>query len=258
MTYLDLRRHIAERFDEATLEAFPYPHIIIADFFQPDVYEKILAFNPFKQNLGKHWIAPEHIGNTGNETPYDRRRQINFHHGDAYEALPEARVFWTALKETFLGGAWFPKLVYRKYPEYFGIRYGDIVTSDEFWKQFRPQLFVQRHEPGYYIGPHTDIALRVFTCIFAFASQNGYEKHGTLLLRHRDPYVRSSGSKHHSFDGFDIVKTAEYRPNSFFLFFRTDHSFHAVAPVGGDVPNERYGMQYQFHEPGNGLLRDIG
>ncbi len=52
-------------------------------------------------------------------------------------------------------------------------------------------------------------------------------------------------------------KLVPYRPNNFLLFFKTRHSFHSVAAVGEDVPNQRYGMQLQFHEPQGGVFRDL-
>ena len=67
------------------------------------------------------------------------------------------------------GDSSFPKLVSTEFPEYFAIRYGELAQRDDFFDRYRREFFLQRHERGYYIGPHTDIPSRVFTCIFSFA-----------------------------------------------------------------------------------------
>src|SRR5581483_513165 len=33
--------------------------------------------------------------------------------------------------------------------------------------------------------------------------------------------------------------------------------FHGVKTISPDVPNERYGMQFQFHEPWGGVFQDL-
>jgi hypothetical protein len=161
------------------------------------------------------------------------------------------------LKNCFLGSNWFEGLVAKKYSEYFRIRFGDLVEEPKFLTYFRKELFLQRHEPGYYIGPHTDIPTRVFTCIFSFAAGPGFEDLGTQLLAHKDPLVRCWGNDHYSPDDFVIKKLAPYTANNFLLFFKTRQSFHSVKDIGNEVPNQRYGMQFQFYEPGGGLFKDL-
>jgi hypothetical protein len=119
------------------------------------------------------------------------------------------------------------------------------------------QLFVQRHEPGFCIGPHTDLPTRIFTCIFSFADREGFDEYGTQLLAHRNRLVRCWGTDHYAADDFVVRKLVPYRPNNFLLFFKTRHSFHAVAAIDEHVPNQRYGMQFQFHEPPEGVFRDL-
>jgi hypothetical protein len=97
----------------------------------------------------------------------------------------------------------------------------------------------------------------VFTCIFSFAEKPGFEEFGTQLLTHRDPLARCWGDAHHGMDDFTVAGTAEYRPNNFLLFFKTRQSFHAVKTISADVPNSRYGMQFQCYEPRGGLFRDL-
>ena len=191
-------------------------------------------------------------------TPYYARKQINFHENDRFEADPGSMQFWTGVKECFLGSQWFESLILKKYPEYFQLRFGDIsLVLPDFLSMFRKELFLQRHEIGYHIGPHTDIPTRVFTCIFSFAERPGFERYGTELLAHKDRMVRCWGNDHYDMCDFIVRKIAEYKPNNFFLFFKTCESFHSVIGITSDVPNQRYGMQFQFYEPRQGLLKDL-
>jgi len=253
----DIRRHIELKFEAADIERSPFPHLIISDFFPQDVFEKILSFNPFKGNEGVEWLEKRASKEVSSRTPYHARKQINFHVGQPFEAAPDATAFWKEITDCFLADDWFPRLVYRKYDDFFRLRFGDLVDEADFFSHFRRELFLQRHEPGYYIGPHTDIPTRVFTCIFAYADRPGFERYGTELLAPRDRMQRCWGSDHYGPENFQVKKIAPYSPNNFLLFFKTRHSFHSVAAIDDLVPNQRYGMQFQFYEPSGGLFEDL-
>jgi hypothetical protein len=68
---------------------------------------------------------------------------------------------------------------------------------------------------------------------------------------------RCWGNNHYSPKDFVIKKIAPYSPNNFLLFFKTRQSFHSVREIDNTVPNERYGMQFQFYEPFKGLFNDL-
>lgn len=248
-----VRRHIEARFRTAELEHSPSPHLVIERFFPEDVYRDILRFNLFRQNVGVEWLTREQDPTH----PYYARKQINFHEGQSYEASPEARAFWEELSDVLLKGDWFPRRIYDLFPVYFRLRFGDLVDDQDFFGHFSRQLFLQRHESGYGIGPHTDIPIRVFTCIFSFAAQDGLEEYGTQFLAPKDRLDRCWGIDHHGPEGFEVRKLAPYRPNNFLLFFKTRHSFHSVKTIPEGMPDQRYGMQFQFYEPAGGLFRDL-
>jgi hypothetical protein len=252
-----VRERVEKKIASATLERSPFPHLVIEEFFPADVYAKIMAYNPFKDNRGVEWAPKSHSKETSSRTPYFARKQINFHASDPFDAPPEARAFWEEMRDVFLKDHWFDKLVAASYPEYFSIRFGDLFQDADFHDQFKRELFLQRHEPGYYIGPHTDIPTRVFTCIFSFAEREGFEEYGTQLLAHKDRLTRCSGYDHYGFEDFTVKKIAPYKPNNFLLFFKTRQSFHSVAAIDETVPNQRYGMQFQYYEPARGLFNDL-
>jgi hypothetical protein len=252
-----IRRHIEGRFATSSIETSPFPHMIIEDFFPADVYANILAYNPFRANQGREWASRVASAEVTSRTPYHARKHINFHVNDQFEAPPRQREFWTALSGIFLQDEWFERLVFDKYPAFFEIRFGDLMQDEDCFRLFRKEVFLQRHEPGYYIGPHTDVPTRVFTCIFSFADRSGFEEYGTELCVHKDRLVRCWGNDHYGPEDFIVRKVAPYRPNNFLLFFKTRHSFHAVKAITEAVPNQRYGMQFQLYEQKDGLFRDL-
>jgi hypothetical protein len=252
-----IRSHIEQKLSEATIEKHPFPHMIIEDFFPADVFTKLLAYNPFQKNRGVEWMDREASVDVTSRTPYFARKQINFHKDQKFEAPAEQLEFWNQLKALFLDGTWFERLVFQKYEDYFQLRFGDLIEEPDFLDLFTKEFFLQRHEPGYYIGPHTDVPARVFTCIFSLADRDGFEEFGTRLLKPKERLDRCWGNDHYSPENFEVVKTAPYKPNNFLLFFKTRHSFHAVDAITEDVPNQRYGMQFQFYEPSGGLLHDL-
>ncbi|WP_454717794.1 hypothetical protein [Caulobacter segnis] len=252
-----MRDHIERKIREAEIQFSPFPHLVIRDFFPQEVFDKIVEYNPFHANKGVEWLSKKHSEEISSNTPYYARKQINFHMNQKFEAPPEQRDFWNALKATFLIDDWFPKLILEKYPEYFKVRFGDLTQDTDFFSLMRRELFLQRHEPGYYIGPHTDIPTRIFTCIFSFATQPGFEQFGTELLAPKSRLDRCWGNDHYPPDAFDVKTVAPYSPNNFLLFFKTRQSFHSVRAIDDTVPNQRYGMQFQFYEPHGGLFNDL-
>ena len=206
MPHPSIRAHIENKIQEATLERSPFPHMIIENFFPPEIFNLILEHNLFRQNKGTEWLSKSYTQKLKTSTPYYARKQINFHRDDEFVASDEAKAFWQDLKSHFLEDDWFERLIFAKYPEYFYIRFGDFVDDDSFFESFRKELFLQRHEPGYFIGPHTDIPTRVFTGIFSFAEQDGFEDYGTELCVHKDPLARCWGCDHYEPDDFIVKK----------------------------------------------------
>ena len=252
-----LRRHIAKRIGDARLEHSPFPHLVVTEFFPPDVYAEIMRLNPFRETPGVEWLPRDASSNVSARTPYHARKQVDLRAPEIPAATPEAASFWRGIRDSLTGEDWFARLIVAQFPDYFRLRFGDLLDAADFYALMQTQLFLQRHEPGFAIGPHTDLPTRVFTCIFSFAESDGFEAFGTQLLAHKDRLVRCWGADHYAPGDFVVRKLVPYRPNGFLLFFKTRHSFHAVAPVTDEVPNQRYGMQFQFHEPPGGVFTDL-
>jgi hypothetical protein len=252
---VELREHIAGKFAQRTIEPFPSPHLIVNDFFPQDVYQQILAHNPFADNRGREWISSSEMRKRRQSTPYDRRKQVDLKAD--FVAPPDSRAFWQTLSDALLGDHWFANLIRNTYPAYFELRFGEAILDAGFWSELRHTMFVQRHEAGYHIGPHTDTPHRVFTCIWAFADQQGHEEFGTQFVRPKDRRVRCWGDLHHEHGDFEVATIAKYIPNNFVVFFKTRQSFHSVKLINQELPNQRYGMQIAYYEPYTGIFRDL-
>lgn len=229
---------------------------MVADVLPESVYARILEYNPFKTNPGREWATAKTMRRLRQPTPYDHRRQINFE-TDEYDASDGVKRFWADLSGAFLADDWIARAAYEAYPAYFDVRFGEAVLEPQFFRRLQRRLFVQRHEPGFSLGPHTDSPHRVFTCIFSFASETGFERYGTQFLRPKDPDVRCSGDLHHNYEDFDVVAEAPYAPNSLVLFFKTRQSFHCVPYIEPGIPNDRFGMQIGYYEPPTGVFKDL-
>ena len=226
-----LRDHIESKMALAPLAMSPTPHLVVEGFFPEETYARILSYNPFAANRGVEWMPKGASRNVSSRTPYHARKQINFHADQPFEAPADQQEFWGTLKRCFLGDNWFPELVIEKFLPISAPRFGDDARDPQFISKFRRELFLQRHDPGYYIGPHTDIPTRVFTCIFSFADRTGYEEYGTQFLTPKEPLARCWGNDHYDPADFDVHTVAPSR--TFLLFFKTRHSFHAVRSIPG-------------------------
>ncbi len=257
LVYNEIRNHIESKFEKSVVNEFPFPHLIIEDFFPEKIFAQIMSLNLFRNNSGQEWISKTDAEKMKTLTPYYARKQIDLLNDSLIGVHGEKGLFWKMIRDCLLEDNWFVNLVYKKYPSYFNIRFGEFVNTPDFHRLLEKELFLQRHEIGYYIGPHTDIPRRIFTCIFSFAEKEGFDRFGTELCAPVDPLKRCWGNDHYSYDEFKIEKVAPYRPNNFLLFFKTRQSFHSVCEIDGSVPNERFGMQFQFYEPINGVFSDM-
>jgi hypothetical protein len=251
-----LRAHLAAKIADQKVEVFPTPHLVIPNLMPEPVFEQILAFNPFGANKGKAWVSKDTMKKVRQDTPYDHRNQIDVEK-DQYSGSNDAKAFWRDLSFALMNEDWLAKQIYALYPPYFDLRFGELVQQPDFFSLLRRKLVVQRHEPGFFMGPHTDAPHRVFTCIFAWSAEPGFEQYGTTFQRPTNPLQRCWGDLHHKDADFSQVKTAPYARNSFLVFFKTRHSFHGVPKLAAGIPGDRYGAQLAYYEPSGGLFQDL-
>lgn len=130
---------------------------------------------------------------------------------------------------------------YRKYNDLYPNRYLFDTTTDSFWSgvcndfrvKFGVNIRVQLcHDlPGYSIGPHTDGKKEISTILYYLAKDDKDKHLGTSVYTPKNKDFTCDGKKHHPREYFDLLFTAEYKPNTAFGFIRSDNSFHGVEPT---------------------------
>jgi hypothetical protein len=239
------RAHVRSAILGAALRSDPSPHVFVEQVFSAPFYRKMLelfpgadAFTPW-QHSG---TPPEFFGN------YARRGQLVL--PDETERLrPELRQFWNGLS-AYLGAPEFARLLLKRFEDHYRRQFGSALEGSNFTERLRPGLVVNRHEPGYYLGPHTDRHEKVVTCVFYMPERDGLDHLGTAIYRPLEKEMRCRGLFHHDPARFELIATAPFRPNSMLIFARTDVFFHGVHRLTASElhGSERRGFQLQFYE----------
>lgn len=140
--------------------------------------------------------------------------------GTEYEPISKVRPT-KGYKERFVGKKEFPELLTESIKRAFCKKFG--VTGD-----FTSEALLIRDKPGYAIGPHTDSDVRILSAIFYLAKDDNHPELGTSLYVPKKKGFTCKGGPHHDREGFRKIKTIPYKPNTAFVFLKTDNSFHGV------------------------------
>lgn len=95
------------------------------------------------------------------------------------------------------------------------------------------ETILMRDGPGYKINPHTDATRKAVTALFYLTRDWSDAEHGTSIYVPKEPLEPTDG-KHMPREKFDLVWTAPGKPNSVFIFARTENSFHGCEPYAGE------------------------
>ena len=249
-----IRNSFESKIRSTEIQLSPFPHFQVENIWPEDIYNGFHEFNPLDQRKGlaKPWLQKH----SANNPHYKIRKQI-----DLYEVIkarnkdPDVQ-YWNIIHEALFKDNWYARLIGDHFKTYFATQYGPLMDEQGSWaNKIVQEWFVQRHDKGYFIGPHTDRHDRVFTNIFSLPKDTGYEHLGTSLWKAK-PGDLSYGGKHFGFKGFEKVAQMDYKPNQLFVFFKSRWAFHAVEKFQEVDPTLRYGMQIQVYEPSN-AFREI-
>ena len=239
---------ILERIRRAPVLADPFPHIQVMDVFPPRYYTALLDYI----SANGIFVPAMYPG-----VAVDLQA-VNFHdHGficanfaDARGLAPVCRVlrsepFARALLDKFSDSqTGCASAIPPEKHKYFCGGASDFTTVADLYRDL----------PGYEISPHADEPTKIVTFLLYFTPDASLRQFGTMLCR---PKAASDPSEHHRaaptggllkklikryfgiygffqrdywhpWERFDIVKTAEAVPNSFFAFAPNQDSFHAV------------------------------
>ena len=239
--------HLASAIAAAPLRSEPSPHVYIDGLFSDAFYDRLERAFPTAPDAFQRW---NHGGDPtiffGN---YDRRHEINFPH-DLKRLTEDQRVFWSGLSD-FLCGPAFARIVIERFRPFLRERFGDDLDDPSFFeRKMRGAVMLDKHDPGYYLGPHTDRYEKIVTCVFFMAERPGLDHLGTALYRPLEEGFTCRGIVHHDPKKFAVDEVMPFRPNSAFIFARSDVLFHGVEPMTEATlqGSSRPGFQMQFWE----------
>jgi hypothetical protein len=237
--------HIRMQVFAATKQLVPSEHLFVENVFSSQAYAAILREFPTHDSAFRTWHNPGppelRFGN------YEHRKEIVVPE-EAERLLPGQREFWSAMAALICGSD-FARMLLERFPEYARARFGDQLDDPSFVDDcMRGTMILNRHDAGYYLGPHTDRPEKVFTCVLYFPESEGLDHLGTTIYRPLDPTFTCSGIGHHDPALFEPIGTAPYRPNSMLIFPVTDVMFHGVRPfTEGELHgSQRRGIQMQI------------
>lgn len=221
-------RYTLEKIRNASVQLYPYPHMIIDSIFEPSFYECMMQALPRKNSAYKklfprverYEIALSRKPSTGNKGNNKKKK--------GYTPEPEPGPFWKAFNSVFgskdLTVAYLQKM------------HDTVVLRDvEFPPSWQDHLFwnmaLCRDITGYEIGPHTDSRGKIVTVLYYLPKDQSAPKNaGTCVVRSKSGRTQKHGSNWASWDDpdFEVVQQAEFIPNSVFVFAACHSSWHAV------------------------------
>lgn len=249
-----IRQHIKARLDATDVSLYPFPHLLVENFWPDEVYKNFHAHDPLIENndLARPWLKKHN----SNNPHYQIRKQIDLYKLMEYPSS-EHIDFWRTIHDVLFEDNWYLDQIHQKNQTYFATLYGPMCKENTWYNHVVQEWFVQKHDVGYFIGPHTDRLDRVFTNIWTFAKDDDHHELGTSLYVPQDGDI-SHGGRHFGFEGFTKVKQMPFAPNCLFVFFKSRFAFHAVDKINKVDETKRYGMQIQVYEkPMREITKDV-
>jgi len=219
--FSDVEESVVYKILNTPMNIYPYPHFYVESVFPEDFYLMLRA----------NWPDTAHL------TSISETARIRDGHykerfvlpllPDKIATLPvEMAAFWQEASSWLLGDRFLQVLI-QKFQPYIDKRFG----SSDIKLKLEPDALVVRDFTNYEIGPHTDLPIRLLSLLFYCPGSGGKEHLGTSIYRPVDTRFTCEEGQHYPFDKFRRITTMKYRPNSLFVFMRTNNSFHGVEKI---------------------------
>lgn len=230
----DAELALAYKFANAPVFEFPYPHFFIQDVFPKDFYESLQSSLPDPSLMIPIEEARPVKG-------YKERFVLEIGDQKGQDLLPpDKRDFWRDFSGWLRSGR-FAGLALRKFQPLIQQRFKNAPAPN-----FYDEALLVEDITKYALGPHTDSPKKVITMLFYLPKDHSQSHLGTSIYLPKDPTFKCPGGPHHKFDNFLRVQTMPFLPNSLFVFFKTDNSFHGVEPVT-DPDTRRWLLLYDIY-----------
>lgn len=217
----EILAHVAERLAATRVQREPFPHFYAEGFWPEAFYAELVANLPPDE-------AYERM-----PSPYEDRLQINLSRTSA--AALSAPV--QALEEILHSQAFFDLMTAPFVPEFAAVAEYRQPQIEQFGTPdglpVGGRTMLARDYAGFAIGPHADSIYKLVVGAFYLPRGPEFEQFGTSIYTHKQG-LRAWYSPHMDREDFDLVETFPNRPNSAFVFMKTDNSYHGVER--GDYP----------------------
>jgi len=228
-----LDEHILQRINATAISDDPFAHLFVEDVFPGDFYTQIV------QNLPDFdaFVVFAETGRVG-EDYNPNRLFLSSAEQDLERLPPHLRPFWQNLFSTIDSLTLLQGLI-NKFHTHIGARFQDpkmLITNGELDIGLRVSMV--RDRTGFELGPHTDGLKKILSGLFYLPADDSHLELGTSLYTPTDPTFKCPGGPHYGFEGFSRAKTMPFKPNTFFMFVKTDDSFHGVEEVIGEASRD--------------------
>jgi hypothetical protein len=199
--------HMVDSVCGSTAQLDPFPHVIVGNFFPPDVYDDLLDFLPADSQYEKFGYAKFH-------TKDGASNRMRFQMADRWlDRLSSAqRTFWICVRQA-LGSNLLKRAVFAKVSGGLAFRFGmpqfEAADLDAY---ALPELF--REFSCYRIKPHPDTRRKVVTMQISLPRDDSQPEFGTEFYRRSLNPMHLMREPH----GFEVVKCTPYVRNSAYAF----------------------------------------
>jgi hypothetical protein len=211
-----VKDHFYSAIERAPTVDEPFTHLYAAEIFPASFYAKLLDNLPPREGY-KQFPAP-YEERFGIELAPSTARTINDFWIDFEDWLHSAELL------SFMARKFGPAL-----QECYGHRRSFVEQSSKDNEvEITMRSLLVRDFKNFSILPHTDGNTKFITGAFYFPKDESQIEFGTSIYRPKDPGFRDFQTTRYPREQFELAKTAENKPNSFFAFVKSDRSFHGV------------------------------
>lgn len=224
--FTQARLHALYRILNTPAHPWPHRHLFVEEVFPADFYAELQRHMP-------ETAAYTPLAQTGKVAKGDYEMRSGFLLNSAHlSRVPtETAAFWTALFEQVLNEEFVAALMSRH-----GKELEDRARRENVPLPPAPErdMILVRDGSSDGVKIHTSDRRNLLTLLFYLPADDRNVACGTTLYLPKDRARRCWGGIHHDFAEFDPVHTLPFRPNSLFMFVKTDDSFHGVKPIQTD------------------------
>ena len=209
---------VVYKIQNADVNLYPFPHIIVPDIFPGDFYPELLSHVPSPDQFIRMRNSSH-----GNHQIDENRFFLSMKDGSFTALPPDLRNFWTEFGKNVLS-PWFYRQVLAKFRSY-------CDRKRLMFGRLEHECLLVSDRRNFVIKPHTDTSQKLFSMLFYLPEDDSLSSCGTAIYRARDESKKYNSVDYFEFDGFNEVARVPFVPNTLFAFVRTRNSFHAVPTI---------------------------